>query len=192
MECLYSLIIIKLCQPKEEITEETSLTEVTQMSSAALIAPRCVPRIKPSRDSRCATWLTAQARETLKTTLHSIKSTSTCPRSTSSSNIALLAAFTLVLFVFVPLKSVADRRVSVSSVTPPNSEVTSVLKHSLDQQPSHSSSPTDLSSSVRKTPRRNESSSRQSDLFSAYWFEPMREFRWSFTVFTTTVNSTVS
>jgi hypothetical protein len=30
-----------------------------------------------------------------------------------------------------------------------------------------------------------------SDLFSTYWFELMREFRRSFTVFTTTVSSTV-
>jgi hypothetical protein len=150
------LIIIKLCLPKEEITEETSLTEATQMSFAALTALKCALKIRPSRDSRCVTWLTDQAREISKTTLLLIQSTSTCPKSTSNSNIASLVVFTLVLFVFVPQRSAVAKRVKDSSVTLPNSDITSVLKQLLDQQLSHLFNLTNSNSLARKTPRRND------------------------------------
>ena len=116
------MFIIKLCQPKEEITEETSLTRDTQTLSAASTALSAAPRTRPSRDSRCATLSMDLQRETLKTTMLLTRRTSLSPRSTSSHNTVLPAVSTLVSFVLDQSRSVATPKVNVSRDTPPSSE----------------------------------------------------------------------
>ena len=131
------MFIIKLCQPKEEITEETSLTRDTQTLSAASTALSAAPRTRPSRDSRCATLSMDLQRETLKTTMLLTRRTSLSPRSTSSNNTALPAVSTLVSFVLDQSRSVATPRVNVSRDTPPSSDNTCVQRPLLVQPPFH-------------------------------------------------------
>lgn len=150
---VFEVVIIKLCQPKEEITAEISLTKATPTQSAASTAPRCAPKTRPSRGSRCATWSTAHPREISRITMLSTKSTSTCPRSTSSSSTASPVPSTHVLSVSDQSRSAAAVKANASSDTPPNSASMCVPRLSPAQLLFHWSRQTS-SSSWPKTPAR--------------------------------------